>query len=121
MLSSVQISIPHEMAARLNHLEFHIPQIIELGLRELNASAQVGYKGCADILEFLADLPEPEKIIELRPSEYLQRRISRLLEKNRIEGLTEAEEQEWEHYQYLEHLVRIAKARALLKLRKGGQ
>ncbi len=37
--------------------------------------------------------------------------------KNRKEGLTETEEQEWEQYQYLEHLVRIAKAKALLKLR----
>ncbi|QTA86155.1 hypothetical protein [Desulfonema magnum] len=121
MSSSVQINIPNELAARLNRLEFQIPQIIELGLREFNASAQAGYKGCADILELLADLPEPEKIIELRPSEHLQRRISQLLEKNRTEGLTEAEEQEWEHYQYLEHLVRIAKAKALLKLRKCGQ
>ncbi len=117
MLSSVRINIPRELAARLKQSAFQIPQIIELGLRELNASAQVGYKGCADILEFLAGLPEPEKIIELRPLQYLQSRISHLLEKNRTEGLTEIEEQEWEQYQYLEHLVRIAKAKALLKLK----
>jgi len=115
MLSSVQINIPHDLAARLEQSAFQIPQIIELGLRELNASAQVGYKGFADILEFLAGLPEPEKVIELRPSEYLQSRISRLLEKNRSQGLTADEEQEWEQYQYLEHLVRMAKAKALLK------
>ncbi len=121
MLSSVRINIPHDLAARLEQSAFQIPQIIELGLRELNASAQVGYKGCADVLEFLASLPEPEKIIELRPSEYLQSRISQLLEKNRTKGLTETEEQEWEQYQYLEHLVRIAKAKAMLKLRKYNQ
>ncbi len=117
MLSSVQINIPYELAARLGQMEFQIPKIIELGLRELSAAGQVGYKGCADIFEFLADLPEPEKIVKLRPSEYLQNRISLLLEKNRTQGLTEIEEQEWGQYQYLEHLVRIAKAKAFLKLK----
>jgi hypothetical protein len=41
--------------------------------------------------------------------------VQELLEKNREEGLTPAEEQEWQQYEYLEHLVRMAKARALLK------
>lgn len=54
----------------------------------------------------------------LRPSENLQAQINVLLEKNRNEGLTLAEEQQWEQYQYLEHLVRIAKAKAYLKLNK---
>ncbi len=70
------------------------------------------------MLEFLAILPTPEEIVKLRPSKALQTRISNLLEKNRTAGLTTEESQEWEQYQYLEHLVRIAKAKALLKLRK---
>ena len=41
----------------------------------------------------------------------------RSLEKNREEGLSPAEEQEWQQYEYLEHLVRMAKARALLRQR----
>ena len=39
-----------------------------------------------------------------------------LLEKNRTGDLTPDEEQLWQHYQYLEHIVRMAKARAFLKL-----
>ena len=69
-------------------------------------------------MEFLAKLPSPEEIIALRPSEALQIRVSTLLEKNRSSGLTAEEEQEWEQYQYLEHLVRMAKARALLRIRE---
>ena len=56
-----------------------------------------------------------EEILSLRPSNALQSRVQELLEKNREEGLTPAEEQEWQQYEYLEHLVRMAKARALLK------
>ena len=42
--------------------------------------------------------------------------MSALLEKNRTTGLTADEEEEWRRYQYLEHLVRLAKAKAALKL-----
>lgn len=110
------LNVPEELAARLDPLEDKLPQILELGLRELNATAQFGFEGAAEVLEFLASLPTPQEIIDLRPSEALQARISGLLEKNGTEGLTAAEEQEWEQYQYLEHLVRLAKARAYLKL-----
>ncbi len=71
----------------------------------------------AEVLEFLATLPTPEEIIALRPSEALQAQISNLLEKNRTQGLTPAEEQIWEQYQHLEHLIRMAKAKAHLKLK----
>ena len=72
----------------------------------------------AEVLEFLATLPTPEEIIALRPSEALQAQISNLLEKNRTQGLTPAEEQIWEQYQCLEHLIRMAKAKAHLKLKR---
>jgi hypothetical protein len=55
--------------------------------------------------------------LALRPSSALQERITALLEKNRDEGLSASEEQEWEQYRFLEHLVRIAKAKACLKLK----
>ncbi len=109
----VTLNISEELATRLHPLEDQLPKILDLGLRELNATAQVGFEGAAEVLEFLARLPTPEKIIALRPSKTWQARISALLEKNRTEGLTPAEEQEWEQYQYLEHLVRIAKVEAI--------
>ena len=53
----------------------------------------------------------------LRPSETLQARIGVLLDKSRNEGLSVSEEQEWERYQYLEHLIRMAKAKAHQKMK----
>lgn len=113
----VTLDIPEELATRLNLLEDQLPQILELGLRELNAISQKSFTGMAEVLEFLVQLPTPEEIIALRPSEALQARITSLLEKNRTQGLTPVEEQFWEQYQYLEHLVRIAKAKAYQKLK----
>jgi hypothetical protein len=118
MLSSVKFDIPQELAARLHPLKDQLPRILELGLRELNAITQPDFEGAAEILEFLASLPTPEEILALHPSKNLQDRISNLLKKNRTVGLTSAEQREWEQYQYLEHLVRVAKAKAYLKLKE---
>jgi hypothetical protein len=118
MATTVTLDIPEELASRLTLVEDQLSHILELGLRELNATAQSDFEGTAEVLEFLASLPEPEEIIALRPSPPLQGRISELLEKNRTTGLTPDEQREWEHYQYLEHLVRIAKAKAYSKLNK---
>jgi hypothetical protein len=114
----VTFDLPDEVVTRLQPFEDQLPQILELGLRELNAIAQEGFSGMAEVLEFLANLPTAEAIIALRPSEALQAEITTLLEKNRTVGLTSVEEQQWQGYQYLEHIVRIAKTRAFLKLKE---
>lgn len=110
----ITLDIPNELATRLELLTNQLPRILELGLRESNADAQLGFEGTAEVLEILAGLPSPKEILALRPSEAFQARLNVLLEKNRTEGLNPEEEQEWEKYQYLEHLIRIAKAKAHL-------
>ena len=64
------------------------------------------------------NLPNPEEILALRPSQDLQNKIDEFLEKNRLEGLNESEEQIWASYEFIEHLVRIAKAEALKQVKK---
>jgi hypothetical protein len=112
----VTLELPEELAVRLNLFADKLPQIFELGLREFNAISQIDLTGAAELLEFLAKLPSPAEILALRPSKALQTEITLLLEKNHTVGLTPTEEQRWEQYQYLEHLVRLAKAQAYLKL-----
>ncbi|NJN55292.1 MAG: hypothetical protein HC804_11350 [Anaerolineae bacterium] len=117
-MQSVTVEIPDEMAQQLQPFEAELPRILALGLREFTASRQPGFEGSAELLSFLTTLPSPEEVIALRPSPEMQHRIHLLLEKNKNEGLSAAEEQEWEQYQYLEHLVRMAKAKAHLKLQQ---
>ena len=116
----VTFELPDEVVTELQSYRDKLPQIIALGLREFNAIPQEGFSGMAEVWEFLASLPTESAIIALRPSEALQTQLSLLLEKNRTVGLTATEEQLWQHYQYLEHIVRMAKARAFLKLKKAG-
>lgn len=112
----ISVDLPDELALRLSPLQDQLPQILELGLREWNAMGQSGFSGLAEVLEVLASLPSSEEVLALKPSEDLQRQIQSLLEKNRTVGLTAEEERLWQQYEYVEHLVRVAKAKALLKL-----
>jgi hypothetical protein len=117
-LTAMQITLdlPDDLASQLGAVQNKLPEILKLGLRELNASPREGFSGIADILEFLADLPTPEEILALRPTTELQTQISELLDKNRSNGLNAEEEQLWQSYEYLEHIVRMAKAKAHTKL-----
>ena len=115
-MSPITVSIPDELAQQLKPVEQQLPRILALGLRELYATAQPRFAGAAQVLEFFAALPTPEEILALQPANELQERVSELLEKNRAEGLSTSEAQEWEQYEYLEHLVRLAKAKAYAKL-----
>ncbi len=110
----ITLDLPDDLVAKLNPDD--LPTVIELGLREFNAVSQVGFSGMADILELLASLPSPAEILALQPSEALQTQIDSLFDRNRTVGLTPAEKQLWQHYEYIEHLIRIAKAKALVKL-----
>lgn len=56
--------------------------------------------------------------MNLRPSARLSARVAEMIEKSRAGEMTPVDEEEWERYEYLEHLVRIAKAAAQLKLRR---
>lgn len=114
----VTIDLPENLAVHLQSNKERLEKIVELGLREFRANSLVGYKSLAEVLEMLAGLPTAEEVMALRPSEKLQNEISELLEKNRREGLNEAEEQTWESYEFIEHLVRIAKAKARKQLNK---
>ena len=115
-MASISLSLPDELASQIRAWEQQLPRILELGLRELNAGRQSGFDGAADVLELLAALPTPEEILKIRPSELLTARVAELIEKSRAGDMTPLDEEEWERYEYLEHLVRMAKAAAQLKL-----
>ena len=67
-------------------------------------------------LELLAALPAPEEILNLRPSPRLSARVAEIIEKSRGGVMTSLDKEDWEKYEYLEHLVRIAKAAAQMRL-----
>ncbi len=64
---------------------------------------------------FLANL-SPRKVLACKASPKAQERVNILLEKNSSIGLTADENAEMERYMTVEHIVRLAKAKAMQKL-----
>ena len=68
-----------------------------------------------EIAVVLADL-DPQKIVQLRPSESAQARLRHLLDKNREGQITAEEMQELDRILALDHLISLAKAHAFRQL-----
>jgi len=116
IMSAITLQLPDELALRLKGQEDRLPEILELGLREILGDQHEGFESVTEVLEGLASLPSAEDVLALRPSAKLSARVSELLLKNRDVGLDDQELREWERYEYLEHIVRIAKASASRRL-----
>jgi hypothetical protein len=117
---AITVTINDELANQLKPYEAQLSEILELGIREWRARGEVGYNGMSGVLEKLASLPTPEEVLALRPTPPLQERLDTLLEKNRTTGLSPTDQREWDNYEYVEHLVRLAKTNALRKLKETG-
>ena len=114
----ITVDIPDDMAQQLASLQDELPQILALGLLQVKANPATGFSGLTEVLEFLAKLPSPQETLTLRLSDTAQAQVEELLEKNRAGGLTALEQRLWQQYEFVEHLVRMAKAQALLKLQE---
>ncbi len=65
-----------------------------------------------EVIDFLAAGTSPDNLVAFRPSEEAKRRVAHLIESEKSGDLTPEERSELDHYLQLEHLMRLAKARA---------
>ena len=65
-----------------------------------------------DFAEFIAGL-SPDKILAYHAPDKIQKRVEYLITRKKEYNITSEEEQELEKYFIFEHIVRLAKARAL--------
>jgi hypothetical protein len=65
-----------------------------------------------EMVDFIAAGPSAAKVIEFRPSAGIRARVADLIRREKTDGLSEDETSELEHYLQLEHVMRLARARA---------
>ncbi|MPZ19694.1 MAG: hypothetical protein GEV06_17500 [Luteitalea sp.] len=65
-----------------------------------------------EIVDFLAAGTTPGTLVAFRPSEGTRARVSYLIDREKTDSLSSEERSELDHYLQLEHLMRLAKARA---------
>src|SRR5438105_4762058 len=105
-MAIIELEVPEAMARQIRGaLEEGRSSVGRSGVAEVNGFCS--YENASQVLEFLAGLPSPKEVLELRPAESLSQRVSDLLEKSRNDILTSDERSELDLYGYLDHLVRI--------------
>lgn len=65
-----------------------------------------------EVIEFIAAGTRPSSLIAFQPSDTVKERVTDLIHREKTTGLSPDEKSELEHYMQLEHLMRLAKARA---------
>jgi hypothetical protein len=65
-----------------------------------------------EIIEFIAAGTTPEAVVSFRPSPEAQQRLAELVEREKAGGLSLEEKAELDHFEELEHILRMAKAKA---------
>lgn len=69
-------------------------------------------KAYEEVVDFIAAGTRPSSVIAFRPSEATKRRVADLIDREKSQGLNGEEKSELDLYLQLEHLMRLAKARA---------
>ena len=114
---TVTLEVPDELAAFLPGTEAGVAAVISAGLQARKRRSQHECRDLTDIVGFLAGLPEPAEVLALHAPPAVAARVEELLERTRQGGLSPDEQAEWDEIESVEHLVRMAKAKALLKLK----
>jgi hypothetical protein len=65
-----------------------------------------------EVIDFIASGTSPDSLIAFQPSRAAKERVAALIYREKTTGLSADEKSELEHYMQLEHLMRLAKARA---------
>jgi hypothetical protein len=69
-------------------------------------------KAYEEVVDFIASGTSPDAVAAFKPSDTVRERVRELLYFEKTRGLTLEETSELDHYMQLEHLMRLAKARA---------
>jgi hypothetical protein len=72
-----------------------------------------------EIIDFIAGGTTPDAVVHFRPSPEAQRRVAELVEREKAARLSSEEKAELNHFMELEHIMRMAKARARQILSSG--
>jgi hypothetical protein len=72
-----------------------------------------------EIIDFIAAGTTPEAVAHFRPSAEAQQRVSELIEHEKGNALSPDEKTELDHFMELEHILRMAKAKARQILARG--
>jgi hypothetical protein len=87
-----------------------------LGFLERSDNSMRPEHAYTELVDFIAANTAPAKLIAFRPSPQTRSRVAELVSREKTSGLSRDESSELDHFVEIEHLMRLAKARARQRL-----
>jgi len=112
-MTTITLEVPDYLARTINEIGDQLPLVLEMGISRF---APLSTKAYVEAITFLTQEPSLKKVAAFRFSDEVENRISELLEKNRNDNLSKAEEVELERLSLLEEQLQFVKATAFAKL-----
>src|SRR3990172_41321 len=116
MSMQITIEVPDALEQQVQRFRTRLSEALERGLREMSAGEAADFKDETPITDLLPSQPTPKQVLAIRPSPELQARVSDLLYRSKQGELSRQEESDLDRYLLLEHIVRLATARAYQQL-----
>lgn len=114
-MTTITLDIPDHLASIIDEHGEQLPLIIEMGMSRY---APLSTKAYTEAVDFLTQEPSPKELAAFRFSDEVEARINDLLDKNRTNRLSKAEEIELIRLSHLEEQLQLVKATAISKLPK---
>jgi hypothetical protein len=116
-MTTITLEVPDELAARLDAVRAQLPDLLSQVLEKsptatpsLALQMAATHPAYRQMMDFLATSPTRQQMVDFQISASAQKRLEELLDKNREEGLTEAESAELDVYELVHHSVIRLKA-----------
>lgn len=106
-MTNMTVTLSDEVAARIAPMQRWLSTILELSLLGLRTSA---IATVTEIIEFLANDPTPQAILDYHVSDRAQERLQRLLALNAAGLLSDTEQLELDELERIEHSFIMFKA-----------
>jgi len=113
-MAQITIEVPDSLAERLAPVRDRLPEVLALALQEQHPVLHETYRY---VLKFLTSNPAPQDILDFRPTQATQERISELLEKNRAGELLPAESNELDEYVHINDVLSLLKTQTFKNLK----
>lgn len=118
-MATITLELSEELAVRLDPLRDRLPELLSQLLDSASTEKKLTLSGTSmthpvflELIDFLSTRPTAKQILVHKVSSAVQERLEELLDKNREEGLTAAEEEEMDAYRLVNHVMILLKARA---------
>lgn len=113
-MAQLTIEVSEELAQNLVPIRERLPDILARALHEQQPILNETYRY---VVKFLTSNPSPQDILDFRPTQTTQERISELLEKNRAGELLPSESTELEEYVHINEVLTLLKTQTLKNLK----